>query len=943
LATQPPVDDRNDDNNPTPPGDNDIAPISIVEEMKTSYLDYAMSVIVSRALPDVRDGLKPVHRRILFACQEAGYVAGRPYRKSSRIVGDVMGKYHPHGDSAIYDALARMTQPWSMRVPLIDGQGNFGSMDPDPPAAMRYTEARLAKVANFLLGDIDKDTVDFQPNYDASEREPQVLAARFPNLLVNGAGGIAVGMATNIPPHNLGEVLAACRAYIDDPAISSEGLMEHVKGPDFPTGGLILGQSGIRSAYTTGRGSILMRSRAHVEEGRGERRSVVLTEIPYQVGKSGLVEKIAEAAKDKRIEGVSDIRDESNREGVRIVIDLKRDATPDVVLNQLWRHTPAQTSFPANMLAIRGGRPETLTLRDIIESFVRFREEVIIRRSKFELLKARERAHTLLGLVVAVTNLDEVVKLIRGSASPAAAREKLIARKWPGAEIWPYIALVEAVEPQGRSDTYQLSDAQVKAILELRLHRLTALGRDEIGNELKGLAESIGELLEILANRARLYEVMRQEFDEVEGEFASPRVSELAAAADGIEDEDLIEREDMVVTVTMTGYIKRTPLSVFREQKRGGKGRAGMATKEEDAVTNLFITSTHNPVLFFSTTGRVYRLKVWKLPEGGPNTRGRPMVNLLPLAEGETISTVLPLPEDETEWGGLHIMFATAHGTVRRNSMAAFTNIPSNGKIAMRFGAGPAEEIESDDSEEQTDLTDRLIGVDLLSEEDDVLLATRNGKAIRFMATDVREFQSRTSTGVRGVRLLEGDEVISMSILHRVGTSQEEREAYLRFAPWKGEKDGECALSGERLSELAEKEQFILTVTENGYGKRSSAYEYRRTNRGGQGITNIDTSERNGRVVASFPAQKGEQLMLVTNQGKMIRTTVGDIRVMGRNTQGVTIFRVAEDEHVVSVAKIEESEEEAIELESGDEIAPEEGATVGESELEKPADPEPEK
>jgi DNA gyrase subunit A len=719
--------------------------------------------------------------------------------------------------------------------------------------------------------------------------------------------------------------------------------MEHVKGPDFPTGGLILGQSGIRSAYTTGRGSILMRSRAHVEEGRGERRSVVLTEIPYQVGKSGLVEKIAEAAKDKRIEGVSDIRDESNREGVRIVIDLKRDATPDVVLNQLWRHTPAQTSFPANMLAIRGGRPETLTLRDIIESFVRFREEVIIRRSKFELLKARERAHTLLGLVVAVTNLDEVVKLIRGSASPAAAREKLIARKWPGAEIWPYIALVEAVEPQGRSDTYQLSDAQVKAILELRLHRLTALGRDEIGNELKGLAESIGELLEILANRARLYEVMRQEFDEVEGEFASPRVSELAAAADGIEDEDLIEREDMVVTVTMTGYIKRTPLSVFREQKRGGKGRAGMATKEEDAVTNLFITSTHNPVLFFSTTGRVYRLKVWKLPEGGPNTRGRPMVNLLPLAEGETISTVLPLPEDETEWGGLHIMFATAHGTVRRNSMAAFTNIPSNGKIAMRFGAGPAEEIESDDSEEQTDLTDRLIGVDLLSEEDDVLLATRNGKAIRFMATDVREFQSRTSTGVRGVRLLEGDEVISMSILHRVGTSQEEREAYLRFAPWKGEKDGECALSGERLSELAEKEQFILTVTENGYGKRSSAYEYRRTNRGGQGITNIDTSERNGRVVASFPAQKGEQLMLVTNQGKMIRTTVGDIRVMGRNTQGVTIFRVAEDEHVVSVAKIEESEEEAIELESGDEIAPEEGATVGESELEKPADPEPEK
>ena len=942
MATQPPVDDRNDS---TPPsgGDSDIAPISIVDEMKTSYLDYAMSVIVSRALPDVRDGLKPVHRRILHACQEAGYVAGRPYRKSSRIVGDVMGKYHPHGDQAIYDALARMTQSWSMRVPLIDGQGNFGSMDPDPPAAMRYTEARLGKVANFLLGDIDKDTVNFQPNYDASEREPQVLPARFPNLLVNGAGGIAVGMATNIPPHNLGEVLAACRAFMDDPAITSEGLMEHVKGPDFPTGGLILGLSGIRSAYSTGRGSIMMRSRHHVEEGRGDRRSIVLTEIPYQVGKSGLVEKIAEAAKDKRIEGVSDIRDESNREGVRIVIDLKRDATPEVVLNQLWRHTPAQSSFPANMLAIRSGRPETLTLRDFIEAFIRFREEVITRRTKFELFKARERAHILLGLVVAVTNLDEVVKLIRGSKTPAEAREKLLARKWPGAEIRPYIALVEAVEPQGKSDTYQLSDAQVKAILELRLHRLTALGRDEIGNELKGLAESIGELLEILANRVRLYEVMREEFDEVEAEFATPRMSELAAAADGIEDEDLIEREDMVVTVTMTGYIKRTPLSIFREQKRGGKGRAGMQTKEEDAVTNLFVTSTHNPVLFFSNLGRVYRMKVWKLPEGGPNTKGRPMINLLPLSEGETISTVLPLPEDENEWGGLHIMFATAHGTVRRNSMAAFTNIPSNGKIAMRFGAGTTEDVESDDeSEEQSDVTDRLIGVELLTEGDDVLLATRKGKAIRFKATDVREFRSRTSTGVRGVRLLEGDEVISMSILHRVGTEQEEREAYLRYAPWKGEKEGECPLTPERLAELAEKEQFILTVTENGYGKRSSAYEYRRTNRGGQGITNIDTSERNGGVVASFPAHQGEALMLVTNQGKMIRTTVGDIRVMGRNTQGVTIFRVADQEYVVSVAKIEESEEEDIELEAGEELAPVPDAIVGESELDQPVDPEPE-
>jgi DNA gyrase subunit A len=930
LATEPPV-DLNDIPRPPSGGDQDIAPISIVEEMKTSYLDYAMSVIVSRALPDVRDGLKPVHRRILWTCQENGYRPDRAYRKCARIVGDTMGKYHPHGNQAIYDALARLVQPWSMRVPLIDGQGNFGSMDPDPPAAERYTEARLAKPAMALLEDIDKDTVDFTPNYDATEREPQVLPARFPNILVNGAGGIAVGMATNIPPHNLGEVLAACRAFMDDPAISSEGLMEHVKGPDFPTGALILGLSGIRSAYTTGRGSILMRSRHVVEEGRGDRRSIVLTEIPYQVGKNGLVEKIAEAAKDKRIEGVSDIRDESNREGVRIVIDLKRDATPDVVLNQLWRHTPAQSSFPANMLAIRGGRPETLTLRDFIEAFIRFREEVITRRSKFELLKARERAHILLGLVVAVTHLDEVVKLIRGSASPAEAREKLLEREWPGDQIRPYIQLVEAVEPQKAGEVYRLSDAQVKAILELRLHRLTALGRDEIGNELEGLAKNIGELLEILADRARLYAVMREEFDAVESEFATPRMSELATAADGIEDEDLIEREDMVVTVTMSGYIKRTPLSVFREQKRGGKGRAGMATKEEDAVTTVFITSTHNPVLFFSNFGQVYRMKVWRLPEGGPNTRGRPMVNLLPLAEGETISTVLPLPEDEAEWGGLHIMFATARGTVRRNSMDAFTNIRVSGKRAMRFGG---------DDEEENDVNDRLIGVSLLTEEDDVLLATRHGKAIRFKATDVREFQSRDSQGVRGIRLAAGDEVISMSILHRVGTSQEEREAYLRFAAWKGEKDGECPISPDRMAELAEKEQFILTATENGYGKRSSAYEYRRTNRGGQGITNIDTSERNGCVVASFPAHQGEALMLVTDQGKMIRTTVGDIRVMGRSTQGVTIFRVGENEHVVSVAKIDESDEEEIELEGGDELAPEEGATVGESELEKPADPE---
>jgi DNA gyrase subunit A len=872
---------------------SDISPVSIVDEMKTSYLDYAMSVIVARALPDIRDGLKPVHRRVLYACQEGGFVAGRPYRKSAKIVGDVMGNYHPHGDASIYDALARMTQDWSMRVPLIDGQGNFGSMDPDPPASMRYTEARLARVAMTLLDDLDKDTVDFTPNYDASRSEPQVLPARFPNLLVNGAGGIAVGMATNIPPHNLGEVIAACKAYMDDPSITVEQLMEHIPAPDFPTAPLILGQAGARAAYQTGRGSIIMRARHTVEEGRGERRSIVLTAIPYQVGKSGLVEKIAEAAKDKRIEGVADIRDESNREGVRVVIDLKRDATPDVVLNQLWRHTPAQSSFPANMLAIRGGRPETLSLRDIIESFVRFREEVITRRAKFELAKARDRAHLLLGLVIAVTNLDEVVRIIRGSASPAEARASLLAREWPIAEIAPYIALVEAVEQDVEGDSYKLSDAQVRAILELRLHRLTALGRDEIAGELRELATSIAGLLEILADRVKLYAVMREEFDQIAEAYATPRVTEIAPAWDGIEDEDLIEREDMVVTVTLGGYIKRTPLEAFRAQRRGGKGRAGMATKDEDAVTNLFVTSTHTPVLFFSTHGKVYRLKVWRLPEGAPQARGRPMVNLLPLAEGETISTVLPLPEDEEEWKNLHVIFATAHGGVRRNSMDAFANVPSNGKFAMRF---------------DEDATDRLIGVALLTEGDDVLLATRNGKAIRFEATAVREFQSRTSTGVRGITLQKGDEVISLSILKRFGATTEEREAYLRAAPWK-ENENEPTLSPERMAEFAQAEEFILTVTANGYGKRTSAFEYRRTNRGGQGITNIETSARNGCVVASFPAHNGEQLMLVTDQAKLIRTTVADIRIAGRNTQGVTLFRVAEDEHVVSAARIDEEDD----------------------------------
>ncbi|TNE27384.1 MAG: DNA gyrase subunit A, partial [Alphaproteobacteria bacterium] len=751
--------------------------------------------------------------------------------------------------------------------------------------------------------------VDFVENYDGSRREPTVLPARFPNLLVNGAGGIAVGMATNIPPHNLGEVINGCLAFIDNPGISTEELIEYIPGPDFPTAPLILGQSGAKAAYLTGRGSVLMRCRHEIEKGRGDRESIVLTSIPYQVGKSGLVEKIAEAAKDKRIEGISDIRDESSREGVRVVIDLKRDATPEVVLNQLWRHTPAQSSFPANMLAIRGGRPETLTLRDIVQSFIAFREEVITRRTKYELSKARERAHILLGLVVAVSNLDEVVVMIRGSSNPAQAREKLLNKEWPIGDIAQYIRLVEAIDPSADEEggTYRLSERQVKAILDLRLHRLTALGRDEIGDELKELSLAIEEYLSILADRVKLYGVMRQELEEIRATYATPRVSEIAPAWDGLEDEDLIERDEMVVTVTLDGYIKRTPLSTFRAQHRGGKGRAGMSTKDEDAVSEMFVTSTHNPVLFFSTAGKVYRLKVWKLPEGGPTTRGRPIVNMLPaLDEGETIRTVLPLPEDEGSWGALSVVFATAKGNVRRNSMDAFANIPSNGKFAMKF-----------DEESE----DRLIGVALLEASDDVLLATRQGKAIRFAGDDVREFTSRTSTGVRGMKLKKDDEVVSLSILHRVGTDAEEREQYIKFAPWKAEKEGVPELSLDRFMELQAREQFILTVCANGYGKVSSAYEYRRIGRGGQGIVNIDNIKRNGPVVASFPVSHGQQLMLVTDQAKLIRLPldlrhmcedeeVADkaFRIIGRSSAGVRIFNVADKETIVSAVRIDETE-----------------------------------
>ncbi len=882
---------------PPPFGGDEFDRIDIVDEMKTSYLDYAMSVIVSRALPDVRDGLKPVHRRILYAAQVGGYTSTRPYRKSAKIVGEVMGSYHPHGDSAIYDALARMVQWWSMRLPLIDGQGNFGSMDPDPAAAMRYTESRLARAADALLADLDKDTVDFVPNYDGSEKEPSVLPARFPNLLVNGAGGIAVGMATNIPPHNLGEVIDGCLAFIDNPAITSEELIEFIPGPDFPTAPLILGQSGARAAYTTGRGSILMRARHEIETGKNDRQSIVLKSIPFQVGKAGLVEKIADAAKEKRIEGISDIRDESSRAGVRVVIDLKRDATAEVVLNQIWRHTPAQASFPANMLAIRGGRPETLCLRDIIQTFVAFREEVITRRTKFELAKARDRAHILLGLVVAVSNLDEVVVMIRGSSNPQIAREKLLAKEWPIGDIAQYIRLVEAIEPDAEQTggTYRLSERQVKAILDLRLHRLTALGRDEIGEELSELADAIAGYLEILGDRVKLYNVIREELTEVRENFATPRVSEIAPAWDGLEDEDLIERDEMVVTVTLGGYIKRTPLSTFRAQNRGGKGRSGMSTKDEDAVSAMFVTSTHNPVLFFSTAGKVYRLKVWKLPEGAPQTRGRPIVNLLPsLDAGETIATVLPLPEDEDSWGALSVVFATANGGVRRNAMDAFANIPSNGKLAMRF-------------DEASD--DRLIGVALLDAGDDVLLASRNGKAIRFAAEDIREFTSRTSTGVRGMNLKDGDQVVSLSILKPTGTTPEEREEFLRFAPWKAEREGEPDLSPDRFAELVAKEEYILTVCANGYGKVSSAYEYRRIGRGGQGVTNIDNIKRNGPVVASFPVSSGEQLMLVTDQAKLIRIGLESLRILGRNTAGVRLFDVGKNEHIVAAVRLDEEEE----------------------------------
>ncbi|WCL52861.1 DNA gyrase subunit A [Gimibacter soli] len=900
------------DTTPIEPQGRDIFPITIEEEMKSSYLDYAMSVIVSRALPDVRDGLKPVHRRILYSMHENGFEWNKPYRKSARIVGDVMGKYHPHGDSAIYDALVRMAQDFSMRVTLIDGQGNFGSMDGDGAAAMRYTEARMDKISSMILADIDKDTVNFQPNYDESEHEPQVLPARFPNILVNGGAGIAVGMATNIPPHNLTEVINGVLALIEDPEIDDLGLMEYVKGPDFPTGGIILGAGGIRSAYETGRGSITIRSRTHIEEIRKDREAIVITEIPYQVNKASMIEKIAECVQGKRIEGISELRDESDREGVRVVVELKRDAVADVVLNQLYRFTPVQTSFGINMLALNGGKPEQMSLRTILKAFIDFREEVITRRTKFELNKARDRAHIMVGLVTAVANIDEVVATIRGASSPADAREKLMDRRWDATEIRPYLELINEVSHLNDDGTYQLSDAQVKAILELRLHRLTALGRDEIGGELEELAIKIREYLEILGSRVRLYEVLKLEIEAVRDEFGSDRKTEIDVLGGGaFDDEDLIAREDMVVTVTHTGYIKRVPLSTYRAQRRGGKGRSGMQTKDEDFLSKVFVANTHTPVLFFSNIGKVYKLKVWRLPLGTPQSKGKAVINLLPLAQGETIATILPLPEDENTWGDFNVMFATAQGNVRRNRLSDFANVLSNGKIAIRF--------DNDD--------DKLIGVETCTEDDDVLLAASGGRAIRFKATDVRLFVGRTATGVRGMKFGDGESIVSMCVINGTDADTEERDAYLKAADWKSE-PSEPTLSADRMAQLKATEQFLLTVTDNGFGKRSSSHEYRLTNRGGQGIWNGPSDDRLrdqiGPVVAVFPITEEEQIMMVTDQGKLIRTPVHDVRIAARNTKGVTLFKVADDEHIVSVAKLLDSGED--EEEGGDTVEGAEGA-----------------
>ncbi|HET6376800.1 MAG TPA: DNA gyrase subunit A [Methylocella sp.] len=894
-----------------PPHGPDVRPVSITEEMQRSYLDYAMSVIVSRALPDVRDGLKPVHRRILFSMHENNYTPDRPYNKSARVTGDTMGKYHPHGNLAIYDALVRMAQPFSMRLPLIDGQGNFGSIDGDPPAAERYTEVRLAPAAMPLLDDLENETVDFHPNYDGREREPSVLPAKFPNLLVNGAGGIAVGMATNIPPHNLGEVIDAVTALIDRPDMTAEELMAIIPGPDFPTGGSILGRAGIRAAYLTGRGSILMRAKVTVEATRKEREALIVTEIPYQVNKASLIEKIAELVREKRVEGIADLRDESDREGMRIVIELKRDAVADVVLNQLWRYTALQTAFPCNMIALNGGRPEILTLKDFLTAFIDFREEVVTRRTKHLLAKARDTAHVQVGLALAVANIDEFIHLIRTSPDPAAARAALMGRAWPAHDMAPLIALI--ADPRhtlGADGACHLSEAQARAILELRLQRLTALGREEIAEALNRLSAEISGYLDILRSRARLLGIVKDELNAIKAAHATPRRTVIIGEAPEVEDEDLIQREDMVVTVSHLGYVKRVPLAAYRAQRRGGKGRAAMQTRDEDFVARLFIASTHAPVLFFSSRGQVYKEKVWRLPLSAPQARGKALVNILPLAGNERITTIMPLPEDEAAWDTLDVMFATTGGSVRRNKLSDFVQVNRAGKLAMRLGEG-----------------EEIVDVQICTEADDVLLTTANGQCIRFPVTEVRVFKGRDSIGVRGIALGEGDRVISLAILRHIEAESGERAAYLKMRrAVAGEPAPEPAPEGAaeeaapeeslaapslepgRYAELSAAEQIILTISANGYGKRTSSYEYRTTGRGGKGIAAMAVNQRNGKLVASMPVEDGDEIMLVTDGGKLIRCPVDGIRVAGRSTQGVIVFDISENEKVAAVERIPEDD-----------------------------------
>jgi len=903
------------DQNNGPPNDggkgsapSDIRPISITEEMKRSYLDYAMSVIVARALPDACDGLKPVHRRILYSMYENGYEWNKAYRKSARVVGDVIGKYHPHGDQAVYDALVRMAQDFSLRLPLIDGQGNFGSVDGDAPAAMRYTEVRLERVAGTLVEDIDKDTVDFQPNYDGMEQEPAVLPARFPNLLVNGAGGIAVGMATNIPPHNLGEVVDACIALIDDPALSIDDLIAIIPGPDFPTGGIILGRQGIRAAYHLGRGSIVMRGKVEFETLRGEREAIVVSEIPYQVNKAHLVERIGELVRDKKIEGIGALRDESDRHGYRVVIELRRDAVPDVVLNQLYRFTALQSSFGANMVALEGGRPQVMNVKDLLASFIAFREEVVYRRTKHLLGKARDRAHVLVGLAIAVANIDAVIKLIRGAKDANEARDELMARDWPARDVAAMVTLID--DPRhvvSREGATRLSAEQAKAILDLRLQRLTALGRDEIKADLDKLAAEIADYLDILRSRTRIQAIIKQELTAIKNEFATPRRTVIVDQEGEMEDEDLIQREDMVVTVSHAGYVKRVPLSTYRSQKRGGKGRAGMQTREEDFVTRLFVASTHTPVLFFSSRGQVYKEKVWRLPQAAPQARGKALINILPLDQGENITTIMPLPEDESTWDRLDVMFASTRGTVRRNKLSDFADVRRSGIIAMKLDEG-----------------DAIVDVQICTENDDVLLTSAAGQCIRFAVNDVRVFQGRTSMGVRGINMADGDKLISLSILRHVEATAEERAAYLKRASAvrrgdgsgdesgvdQEEAEGAIELGESRYVEMSAAEQFVLTISEKGFGKRTSSYEYRTTGRGGKGIVAMAITEKNGRLVASFPVEESDQIMLVTDGGQLIRCPVDGIRIAGRATQGVIVFSTAEGERVASVERLTEESQE---------------------------------